>query len=318
MPQQVIIKRALLFLAGLFLLDQAVLRVGDSLVDSPYWGDPVIYGISAGKPRSAYILGTCRAALVLDPAILEAATNREFFNAGRVVDGLGNMDFTLGVIMSHVHPKLIAIVLDTELLMETQQEARADLGHREIWWSALDHEHQRDLLHRYHYASVFLYSGFWMFRGTGIAMLKAIVRRAMRRGVPPKDAYEPYPVEPNLGSGNLHEPILRLHTRQSAELTDFSKEVIARMVDQVLQRGAIPIIVVPPMHRLYASDQVNEQTLGVIREIADARHVKVFDHLRDTRFSGHDSLWTNTSHLNQAGAEEFSRLLASELKAAIP
>ena len=95
------------FVLGLLIVDQALLKAGEYLTETPFWEDRIVPHLASTKIEDVLILGGCRAALQLDPKILEAQTGKNFFNAGKVVDGLGNIEFLLNVYLSQSRDRRI-------------------------------------------------------------------------------------------------------------------------------------------------------------------------------------------------------------------
>ena len=95
-------------------LDMAVGAIGDHVSRSLYRFDtttPVVLA-DEGRKVELLIVGGCRAALNIDPQILGKNLGLQVFNAGKAVEGLGNVEFTSYVGLSHHKPKAVVIVID--------------------------------------------------------------------------------------------------------------------------------------------------------------------------------------------------------------
>jgi hypothetical protein len=117
-------------------MDMTVGWVGDHVSRSLYRFDTTLPVILADDARKIdlLIVGGCRAALNIDPQIVSRKLGgQSVFNAGKVVEGLGMVEFTTYVGLSHHKPKVIAIVIDDGNLEEGAAQSRIEAEGKLPW-----------------------------------------------------------------------------------------------------------------------------------------------------------------------------------------
>lgn len=132
-------------------------------------------------------------------------------------------------------------------------------------------------------------------------------------------------VDPNLAASDAEAFTQR--QAEHLERVDYYDPTVARRSEQALARlnqrirahGGTMILVIPPMTEAVRTSterrmgrRVREFDGVVARLAADG--VVVSDHWRDPAFARRYDLFVDNQHLNGAGAEAFSRLLAVELR----
>jgi hypothetical protein len=322
MPGAIAWRRTLLTLAWALPLavglDLTIGWVGDHVSRSLYRWDTITPVVLADEARKIdlLIVGGCRAALDIDPTILgRGLAGQKVFNAGKVVEGLGNVEFTSYVGLSHHQPKVMVIVLDDGNLQETFEQARAEASAKLPWLPLMDTAYQNQFLSVYQPPLMDQLSGLWRYRGQGRTILSASVKALRHRPLPAVDGYQPRPAEQNiLAAIKSDEGALRRNVLQTQSLSANAEGVVARMVAAAKANGVRPILVVAPMHHFRATDSVNDRQFAIISHLARKNDVSaIFYPDNGSRFAHADTYWSDQGHMNRLGAEHFAAILGSDL-----
>jgi hypothetical protein len=305
----------LLFLSGVVVLDQALSFFGAAMVRSGHWKDGLLPALAAVPDQDVYLLGGCRAAINFDSKLIAERTGKSVFNAAAVADGLGNIDFALGVLLSHHSKGQVVFVIDDGNWEETGETVRPEIERRLIWWNLLDDKERRELSDSYDLQPLLLRSGFWRFKGEGKDMAKAALKWAARKPVTAaKDGYVPRAAGQNIIPNLVREADLRAEIRQDFRPSAFAEARIDDMVRRAMAGGLRPILVIAPMHRFRATDEVNRlqtERMGVLA----AKYKLGFLSYVDNHgvLAGNDTVWSDAGHMNRLGSEAFSASFAADL-----
>ena len=304
------------FFAVTILLDQAVYFGGNRLVNSGYWSQRLLPGLAAAHDQDLYLLGGCRAAINFDSKLIADSTGLRTFNAAVVADGMGNIDFALGVLLSHHSKGRIVLVIDDGNWEETLPVVRPEIERRLIWWNLLGKREQSALSADYHLQPLLLRSGFWCFKGAGRDLAKALLKSVLRRPkYPAQDGYAPRPAEQNIIPNLSREAELRAGTRTKWAPSEFGRAKVESFVQRALAGGIRPVLVIAPMHRLRATDEVNRTQVEAMRALADKYRLGFLSYLDNHGdLAGNDTLWSDAGHLNRLGSEAFSRIFSRDLR----
>jgi hypothetical protein len=312
-------KRGIFFILGLLIIDQCILWGGNRLLMSRYWPDQLIFNLIHKDHVDAYIIGGCRAALHFDPKILEEKTGKTFFNAGRVVDGLGNVELTLNIILTHHRPSFIILVLNDGVWGETIETTSADIERRRLWWNAMSAERQEVLRGEYHPNFLNLKSGLLKYRGLGQLLLDTLFAKN-----PPltiyNDGYWPRNPAQNIDTAFKNpaqkaQIVKEVLTQLTA--TSFAIHKIETLIQETIRSGATPILVHPPMHRYRATDEVNAMVQKEVNALAEKWNVVSLFYLdNESALANDNTLWSDVGHMNKLGAEKFSRMVGEDLNRA--
>jgi hypothetical protein len=309
----------LIFILGLIVVDQIVLLLGDYVSESDYYSDNLIRKIELNSSADAFVVGTCRAALHFDSEILTRSTGVSFFNAGRVVDNIGNIDLTLDVILAKKAPKFIFIVIDDGLLEAKKADGLDDLNRRRLSWSHLDKTDRDELGMRYGFNSLFLNSGLWKYRGLGEELFRTFFRKVMNRNSSNSlDGYEPRDAGINI-ENSIRDPLQNAEyqraIRTELNTSPFAVNTLGEMVKKIQRKGVTPIFVISPMNRLRANDSAVEAQVRETLLLGERFGVLVINYLDNAGEIGSiDKYWTDPGHMNRLGAEELSRRLSADLE----
>lgn len=301
------------FVLGLLLADQALLFAGRALIRGRYWSDQLLPNLAESKDVDAYVLGTCRASLHFDSDIISQITGKRFFNAGKIVDALGNIDVALSVLISHQKKGEVFFVLDDGTLEQSYEEVSIEVARREIWLPLLAKAEKDKLEKEYNVSWLSDHSGLWLFRGNGQNFKYALKNFLARRTMPFQDGYAPRPAEQTI-LPNLENPAaLEAGVKQTLKKQDYALKKIDALIDKAIAHGLKPSIVSVPMHRLRATDQVNEEQRILLKAMAQRKGIPYYDYLgNDQKIAHEDALWSDVGHFNRIGAEKFSRLFGRD------
>ena len=307
----------LIFFLGLLTIDAEIRRQGDRLLNSPYWDYQVLNNLKEPSVADIFVIGGCRAALQIDPKIIQATTHLKTYNAGRVVEGLGNTDFTLNVILSKQTPKYMVIVLDDGSWEETLDTARDEVKKKLAWKALISPSRQDTLRARYGLYSPLLYSGLLRYSGMGEDLIYSAVRERRQKILAPRpDAYDPRSDSQDIRSlinSNL-EGILR-DIRKDFKPTNFSQYLLNIWIADLEKQGVQPIIVIPPMHKYRATNHVNDAIIDLATKISEKNKTPNLIYLNNSSdFANNNLFWSDQGHMNKRGAEAFSKILGADLE----
>lgn len=299
-------------------LDFSVGWAGDHISRSLYRGDtttPVVLADSSRK-IDMLIVGGCRAALNIDPAIVgKDLGGVQVFNAGKVVDGLGNAEFALDIGLSHHDPKVVLIVLDDGNLQEPYAQDIAEATDRLPWLPLMSRERRDQYEAAYPAPLLNRVSGLWRYRGQGRYLAASALKAARNKPAPAVDGYLPRAAEQNITSAiKTDEGALVRNRERNQALSTQAENVVARMVASVKAAGGRPVLLMVPMHHYRATDAVNDKQFTILSGLARKNGVSaIFYPDNQSRFAHTDVYWSDQGHMNRLGAEAFSRILASDL-----
>lgn len=300
------------------VMDATVGWVGDHVSRSLYRFDTTTPVVLADEDRKIdlLIVGGCRAALNIDPKMLGGSLGgARVFNAGKVVEGLGNVEFTSYVGLSHHRPKTVVIVIDDGNLEEGYDQSRGDASTKVPWLPLMTPAYQRQFLSVYRPPLMTRMSGLWRYRGQGREIASSAVKALLHRPVPAVDGYLPRPAEQNiLATIKSDEAALARNVLRTQTLSPNAEGVIARIIAAAKANGAKPVLVVAPMHHYRATDYVNERQFEIISSLARKYSVSaIFYPDNKSRFAHADTYWSDQGHMNRLGAEQFTAILGADL-----
>lgn len=294
-------------------MDRLVLFVGNRLIMTDYWREPVLATLSHSNPEWV-AFGSCRVALHLDSKIFSDVLGSEFFNAGRVVDGLGNMDFALRLALDRPSVKYVVLQTDDNIWEQNAEDVKKEIEDRRIWFSLLKPETKAQLLRDYNLQEPPIESGFWKYRSLGETLFKTIGKWVLKRPNDIKDGYRPRKGNQNI-ERDLEDPKVLSNIRKTFTPNEFSKKKLEEFILKALAKNVTPILLVSPMHRLRATDDVNKRQIEVVEEMARRYRIPLFTYLDNTNsYALNDQIWSDQGHFNVLGAELFSRQFAEDLK----
>jgi hypothetical protein len=110
---------------------------------------------------------------------------------------------------------------------------------------------------------------------------------------------------------------IRAAAKRTIEPTPFSLEQVDNWLVRAAASGLTPVLVVAPMHRYWASDDVNRRHVELVKAIAVRHGVQMLNYWENgDSLSSDDRLWSDAGHMNRRGAEIASERLATDLVAA--
>ena len=304
---------ALSFVLGLVAIDQIVLFLGNKVARGPYWRDQLLPKMVTTPNVGVYVLGTRRAALTFDSAALHNLTGETFFNAGRVIDGLGNVEFALDVLISQKKTGRAIFVIDTVVLEQTRADSVDDIAKRLMWWQLLDADSQRELKAEYGNSGLSRYSGLWSFRGQSYEFELAFRRWLHGDRSAPPDGFGPRPASWSIIPILRNPEVYRDETQRSFTPSPFAIQKLETLINKASRSGLEPMLVVAPMHRLRATDEVNAQEVRTARALAARTHAPFLSYLDNHGpLANDDELWSDPGHMHEIGAREFSRIFSRD------
>jgi hypothetical protein len=301
-----------------FGLDFAVGWIGDHVSRSLYRFDTTTPVVLADESRKIdlLIVGGCRAALNIDSDILGRRLGGvSVFNAGKVVEGLGNVEFTSYVGLSHHEPKVVVIVIDDGNLEESYDQDRTEASAKMPWLPLMAPHYQKQFLAIYQPPAITRVSGLWRYRGQGREITSSSIKALLHRPVPAVDGYAPRPAEQNiLATIKSDEAALARNVLRTQRLSSNAEGVIARIIAAAKANGARPVLVVAPMHRFRATDYVNDRQFEIVSTLAQKNRVSaIFYPDNKSQFAHNGIYWSDQGHMNRLGAERFAEILGADL-----
>jgi hypothetical protein len=299
-------------------MDVAVGWVGDHVSRSLYRFDTTTPVVLADETRKidVLIVGGCRAALNIDPQILGSRLGgARVFNAGKVVEGLSNVEFTSYVGLSHHKPKAMVIVVDDGNLEEEYSQSREEASTKVPWVPLMNPGYQEQFLSAYQPPLLSRISGLWRYRGQGREITSASVKALLHRPMPVADGYLPRAAEQNISATiKSDEAALRQNVKRTQALSSNADSIIARIVAAAKEKGVRPVLVVAPMHHYRATDAVNDREFAIISQLAKKYGVSaIFYPDNNSRFAHADAFWSDQGHMNRLGAERFATFMGDDL-----
>jgi lysophospholipase L1-like esterase len=91
---------------------------------------------------------------------------------------------------------------------------------------------------------------------------------------------------------------------------------LERFISQAERKNVRLIWTISP--NLEYDNGQDKDSMEKIRSIADRHEIKIFDFTNSPGFLGHDELFVDAGHLNDAGARIFSKMVADKIKGAFP
>ncbi len=309
---------SLIFLLGIFCIDRFIYYWGTSIAVSPYWHSEVFNRVTHADKAEILIVGGCRAALHFDSNIIQNAVHLNTFNAGKAAIGIGNMEFTLNTALTYQKPKYVLIVVDPNNLEETLDTAREDLTKSIPWFSKLKAQDKAYFMERYDFNHPIYKMGLFNFMGKGDELIRSNLRKITKRSMVMQDGYEPRESDQNLikelTDKKKYQNILDA-TKKELSPSEFAIETYHHMIEMVKKHGAKPILVVTPMHWLYATNDLNNRVKKVISSLGKKESIPSFVYLdNDSVIAKKDSWWSDTGHLNRLGAEAFTADFIKDFK----
>lgn len=311
-----LIFQSILFFLGLFFFDRFLYFYGNKLAASPYWHSEICNRVTYSENMDVLIVGGCRAALHFSSDIIQGITNLKTFNAGKPAIKIANMEFILASALTYQKPKYVLIVIDPNNMEESFDAAREDLIKSLPWFPKLNADEKDKLILKYHLNGLIYKTGLFSFMGKGDELIRASLRKFTKQDIIFYDGYEPRDQKHNfenmLLNTNEYENIVS-QSKRKLNPSKFSIETYSRMIDLVKKNGAEPIIVVTPMHNLYSTNELNGKVKEFISTIAKNESVQLFYYLDSgSSISNIDALWSDQGHLNQLGAELFSKSFSND------
>jgi hypothetical protein len=302
-----------LFALGLVTIDRGILFLGDKLVRSPYWREPLLSTLATTDPQWV-AFGGCRVALHLDPKIFSHVMGQQFFNAGRVVEGLGNMDFALRLALDRPSVRYVVFQVDDGIWDQTESEVRQEIENRRMWFDLLMPETRAELLKDYGLSEYFIQSGFWKYRGVSENFIKTIGKWVAHKDVQNLDGYRPRKSDQNI-IRDLGDAKITQNIRKTFYVNPYAEHKVRSLIERALRHHVTPVLLLSPMHRLRATDEVNRQQIAQVQKIATEYKVPYLNYLSNSNsYAGRDEIWSDQGHFNVLGAELFSNELAKDLK----
>jgi hypothetical protein len=310
-----------LFLLGLVLVDFGVGYFCDRLASSHFWHNTTVTKLAASENIDVLAIGDCRTAVQIDPEALSRRLGATVFNAGKVEEGLGYMDFTLNLALSKYSPKVVLIQVDAITLTQDYAGIRQELVARVPRLNLLSEGRRNYLIDRYQLglSRILSLSGFWRYRGQGEIVFTSLARLIKNQMTLTADGYDPVPSSKNVLSALApgSKTFLAIKDGVSKTLTPspYAIDTISTMIEAVKMAGGVPVLLVTPMHYYDSTDEV----VAIQKREASLLSKKhkiplLFYHDNNSAMSKEGELWSDLSHLNEQGAKVFSEMLATDLE----
>lgn len=312
--------KLILFLVGLFLLDQAF-RVGvDRLTMSTYWEEQIYGYLKNEKNIDLLILGSCRASRSADSGYISKELGINAINSGHVWEGLGQMQFALDLFLSQDRKgKHVAIFVDDSLMTNPIEEIRREIEVRTFWWHLLNEPDRKELLTAYKipsYTHVLNHFGLWKYRGLGPKIGKAFKRAIKKQAVPFQDNFELMSDDENLSKYSERSlASVKENTIKTWSAGDFNQSRLDHLIQTAIRGGLKPVLIVSPMSRYRSTDSVNTIQINNIKNFAAKYSVPLLVYLgNETKWALNDAYWRDNGHFAGLGAKDFTKDLALDLK----
>lgn len=290
---------ALLVLASV-VIDIAIGKSFDKLVSSAKGGDTARFEyINRRTTDSLLVFGSSRANHHYDPRILTDSLRLSAFNCGSDGGGVLLAYMELTNILERHTPKVIIYDLYGQFDFMREADLTKYLGNVRPYYGrgneALDSVfHQIDSAERYK-----MLSSSYRYNSRFIQIVSDNVKplQSDLKGFRPQE-------------GTLSEGFKEMAPWPTAELDPLKIEYLRRFMERCRQRGIDVIVTISP----YAFKSPDEQLPPEVARILKVYKVPVLDHSADAEFLGNRNYFSDTNHLNGAGAEVYTRKVASEVK----
>lgn len=261
------------------------------------------------------IVGGCRASDNIDPTVVEREIGGSVFNAGKVVEGMGNIEFTLDLALSHHRPELVLIVLDDGNLEETLATTEGEAKEKIAWLPLMKDDIRQQFSEAYTITAFSHISRLWPYRGQGLQIARASFDLLRGKSGEESDGYGPRSSSQDIRDAlSVNADEIRDDQRKDQSLSLYAQHAVKRLVGAVRAAGSTPVLIVAPMHYVHATDEANQKEFEIMKNLSvenDAALLFYPDNM--SRLARTDIYWSDAGHMNQRGAEAFSKILSEDL-----
>jgi hypothetical protein len=263
----------------------------------------------ASADARLFVFGSSHAASHYVPEVLTAELGMSSYNAGVLGQQILFHRTLEAIALERVTPEVIILDVDPSTLYETRDayDRLAELKpfyfrYPKIIGPAVEH---RSSLERY-----FLWSKLYQYNSTFV--------HVVRYAVAPQPDWNGY--RPDYGVMDTPTPEQERRENEASEAFRAGRKLDPVMVDAMerfaadaIRRNSRMFFCVSPT--ALPSDLQRNESFRRISAIADRWHVPLLDFRNDSRFLRQYSLFTDSEHLNDAGARRYSKLVAGTIKA---
>lgn len=246
--------------------------------------------------KDILIFGSSRAIHHYDPEVLSEDLGMSCYNCGE--DGLGIIlsDARLDAILSRYTPKMIIYDFEKSYDMNSNDNLRylgklkpyyPDYGIDSIFNEISFTERFKMLSHLYRYNSQLV--------DIAIGLLSKSPKTAESYTYNPLENLMDYEPEPK--------------SAVDLSVDSIKMDYLCRFIDKCKEKNIQLIFAVSPT---YQADSIDWKS--ILSKVTNNRHVNVLNHYSDTTFTAHRELFSDATHLNKTGANEYSKMISKETK----
>jgi hypothetical protein len=289
----------ILFVSILFVADLAIGKGARHLFFEAKAGFDyhLIYSMDSTE-ADIIILGSSRACRHYVPAIFEDTLNMTCFNTGLDGNYFFNNYAVYKAITERYSPKIVLLDLNPDMIYPGRESYDQLASHLPFY---KDHSEIRDIIDlRSKHEKLKLISEIYPFNSTLLRIAKGILKT---EDINEFKGYTPL-------FGNLPEATsLSYLNRKQPEIDTTRIRILSEMADDCNRRNIELILIQSPMY--IEVDQ--EASVSVIDSISAHRGVPFWNYVNDTVFLK-AKYFRDESHLNDMGAHEFTKVIASRIK----
>jgi hypothetical protein len=292
------------FLLVFIAIDFAIGSVGQQLFDSQKSGKYARMNTMLNSSHEIVVLGSSRAHRHYHPGIIKTELGVSCYNAGVPGQGIIFSSLIQQMKLTHeVKPDLIILDLENIALFEFEQHYDRISDFSPYYWE------YRDILKPIigkNSQFIDLQMAFKSLRlnSTILLFLKHITGRI-------KDSMGYIPLYGKMASYKEKEEF----EYSDSVLDSGFMDALEIHITNAKENDVEIIIVCSP---LFYKDESQNRSLEKIKEITAKHKVRFIDYSIDERFNNKPELFANSYHLNNKGAELFSRVLAERIKKTAP
>jgi hypothetical protein len=294
----------IVFDQGIYWIGRALLKPSDYLVK-----DFIFSKIQTSSTQDAFIIGSCRGVVGINPTIVNEGAGITSFNACRVSSLLATHLMTLNLILSHHRPKYIIFVIDDGNWMTSFESEQQDIERHLLWFPLLKKEYQDQLVSLFKIPSWKLYSGLYINKGKAWEVLKNIKYHIEGR----PDSFKTYSTQTALRDWLKQHPSASVDI-QSLSSTAICDTILKQVIENCLAVDVIPVLVTVPMYHLRTSDDAVDWQHRRITQLATQYGIPYFFYLDNySDYAQNDLFWHDVGHMNASGSVKFSREFSKDL-----
>ena len=262
----------------------------------------------ASADARLFVFGSSHAASHYVPDVLEAELGIPSYNAGVLGQQILFHKTLESIVLQRITPEVIILDVDPSTLYETK-DSYDRLGELKPFYFRYPKIIGPVLEHRSSLERLFLWSKLYQYNSTLVHVLRYAISPQ-----PDWNGYRPdYGVmDPPTPEQERREVEAREAFRAGRKLDPVMVDAMDRFAADAIRKNVRVFFCVSPA--ALPDDLLRNESFRKITAIADRWQVPILDFRNDSLFLRQYSLFTDSGHLNDAGARRYSRLVADTIR----